>query len=437
MAAAMSRRIGARDKTTVMEEPSVTISSQAFTRICNAILALALIAAGLAGAGCAPDDDEDLVPGQFYPDAVLSVLDLPIVPYDYAGIELPAHFQRPEVLALDNTPADNPLSNDGATLGRVLFYDRHLSANDTIACASCHRQENGFSDPAEFSEGFEGGLTGRNSMSLANSRFYENGRFFWDERAATLEDQVLMPIQDQVEMGLTLDELVAKVAAQPYYPPLFQRAFGDPEVTSERIAAALAQFVRSMVSYRSRFDEGLAQVGDIAVAFPNFTDAENLGKSLFLDERGGCAACHLGNPPPPPGGPDRPLANQAVFFVLGPVNNGLDSDAVATDPGVGGHTGDPDDQAAFKSSSLRNIELTAPYMHDGRHTDLVKVIEFYSFGVQPHSNLDRRLRLPGSSEPRRLNLDNGEIAALVAFLRTLTDGPFISDPIYADPFRSQ
>lgn len=399
------------------------------------MLLLPIIALALPALGCEADGDP--APPSFYPDEVLQVLALPSVPYNYADIALPAHFLRPEVTRFDNSPPDNPISNDGATLGRVLFYDPTLSANDTVACASCHRQEYGFSDPDVFSEGFEGGLTGRNSMGLANARYYENGRFFWDERAATLEEQVLMPIQDPVEMGLSLEQLVQRVNSRPYYPPLFERAFGDSQVTSERISAALAQFVRSMVSYRSRFDEGIAQVRDISDEFPNFTEFENLGKELFLSERGGCAVCHLGNESPPPGGNPGQPANQAIFFVLGAVNNGLDSDATVTDPGVGGHTGDPDDAGSFKVPSLRNVELTAPYMHDGRHESLEKVIDFYSFGVQPHSNLDPRLRLPGSTEPRRLNLANNEILALIAFLETLTDGPFISDLRYGDPFRDR
>lgn len=402
-------------------------------RVTTSLISLALVAGSISA--CMPMDDGDLVPNRFYPEEVRQALDLPDQPYDYAGMPLPAHFQTPAVVALDNTPADNPITNDGATLGRVLFYDTRLSANDTIACASCHVQQYGFSDPNTFSEGFEGGLTGRNSMSLANARYYRDGRFFWDERAVTLEDQVLRPIQDAVEMGLTLEELVTKVENQPYYPALFERAFGDSEVTSERISMALAQFVRSMVSYRSRFDEGRAMVGDIMADFPNFTAEENQGKDIFMSERGGCAVCHMDNPPPGP--TPQPPPNQAIFLIGEPVNNGLDSDANVPDTGIGEQTGNPEDDGSFKSPSLRNVELTAPYMHDGRHTDLRKVIEFYSFGVQPHPNLDTRLRLPGSSEPRRLNLEDAEIDALIAFLETLTDLEFIGDRKYADPFRDR
>ncbi len=216
---------------------------------------------------------------------------MPATPYDYANPDLPAHFRTPPVRDLDNTPQDNPITDHGATLGRVLFYDTALSRNETVACGTCHQQAAGFSDTTQFSEGFEGGLTGRNSMGLSESRWYATGRFFWDERAATLEEQVLGPIQNEVEMGLTLTELVERVSTRPYYRELFIAAFGDDEVTTERIARALAQFVRAMASYRSRFDEGLAAAGSIRGEFANFTAEENLGKHLFLQPRTACVAC--------------------------------------------------------------------------------------------------------------------------------------------------
>ena len=177
--------------------------------------------AGSDGDDGSGDSGEDTVgSSDAYPPEVDEHLDLPWPPYDYDEA-LPAHFDTPAVRAMDNTPADNPITDAGATLGRVLFYDRSLSANFSVSCSSCHGQDSGFTDPATFSEGFEGGLTGRNSMSLANARFYAPGHFFWDERADTLEDQVLMPIQNEVEMGLTLEELQQRVAEQPYYPALF------------------------------------------------------------------------------------------------------------------------------------------------------------------------------------------------------------------------
>ena len=360
----------------------------------------------LASAACAtepPPEPGTADDAPSLPPEVTAALDLPATPYPYASVVLPAHFQSPLVRAMDNTPADNPISDDGATLGRVLFYDRALSQNRTIACASCHDQAHAFVDPARFSVGFDGGHTTRNSMPITDARFYQNGRFFWDQRAATLEAQVLMPIQNAVEMGLTLDELVARVGAAPYYPYLFERAFGDAAVTTDRIAKALAQFARSLVSYRSRYDAGLAAAGDVMPPFPGFTPEENLGKDLFL-RRGGCASCHLFAGPPRPG----PRPNQAVFFIDIATVNGLDATTGVDDRGAGDVTGRPQDLGRFKSPSLRNAAITAPYMHDGRLATLADVVEHYRTGVQPHPNLDPRLRdprhrraAPRGAHPRR------------------------------------
>jgi cytochrome c peroxidase len=366
-----------------------------------------------------------------YPAEVTDVLDLPWPPYDYDP-ELPAHFNTPAVRDLDATPANNPITDDGATLGRVLFHDTALSANGTTACASCHLQSDGFADPVTLSEGFEGGLTDRNAMSAADARWVANGRFFWDERAQTLEEQVLMPIQNEVEMGMTLAQVIERVESEPYYPVLFERAFGDPEVTTERIAFALAQYVRATSSYRSRYDDALANAGSILDDFPEFTAQENLGKQIFLGPAGACAPCHLGNLGPPPM-PGVAPGNQAVFLLVAPANNGLDVDTTM-DPGVMTTTGDPLDDGKFKSTSLRNIARTGPYMHDGRFATLEEVVDHYDNGVQPHPNLDPRLRDP-QGMPRRLNLDDNAKAALVAFLETLTDDALGEDPRFADPFR--
>mgnify|MGYP000418655042 CR=1 FL=1 len=173
-----------------------------------------------------------------------SVINIPEEPFDYINLNLPSHFINDmpgqplptSINGLDNTPNDNAITNEGATLGRVLFYDKSLSANKTIACASCHKQDKGFSDEAILSVGFDGGLTGRHSMTLINSRFYQRGRFFWDERATTLEEQVLEPFQDPVEMGMTLEQVVSAVQGQDFYPELFENAFGTQEINSDRIS---------------------------------------------------------------------------------------------------------------------------------------------------------------------------------------------------------
>ena len=343
---------------------------------------------------------------------------LPEVPDNYSVLSLPAHLLAPVITGQDNTPADNPVTDAGATLGRVLFYDKRLSANNTIACASCHQAAHGFADPKPLSTGFAGGLTGRNSMGLTSARYYPRRSFFWDERAATLEDQVLMPIQNTVEMGLTLDELVAKVSEEDYYAELFTAAFGDATVTSGRISRALAQFVRSIVSSKSKYDEG------VPIGFSNFTAEENLGRQIFRGQvgRATCNACH---------GTDN--------FVPGNLNNnGLENPSV--DLGVGGITGVAADIGKFKTSSLRNIELTAPYMHDGRFATLEEVVEFYNSGVTANPNLSAPLRnppgTPGAGQPLRLNLTTAQKAALVAFLKTLTDRSVTTDARFSDPFRS-
>ncbi|SHK21764.1 cytochrome c peroxidase [Maribacter aquivivus] len=343
-----------------------------------------------------------------------SILNLPDSPFNYANILLPDFFFDNDVRDEDNTPNNNSTTDNGATLGRVLFYDKNLSMNNTISCASCHIQENGFSDPNALSTGFNGELTSRNSMGLANARFYENGRFFWDERAVTLEAQTLVPIQDLVEMGLTLPELEEKLTQQPYYAALFTNAFGDETITSNRVALALSQFIRSMVSYESKFDDGLAQTQDIDDNFPNFTTSENRGKQLFMSNQTRCFDCHATN----------------VFVGDDARNNGLD--ATITDLGVGGITGNNNELGEFKVPSLRNIALTGPYMHDGRFETLEEVIEHYNSGVQNNPNLDNRLTQ--GNNVRRLNLSDTDKQALVDFLNTLTDDEFINDEKYASPF---
>lgn len=345
---------------------------------------------------------------------VENALTLPAAP-NYANPVLPPSFRQQPILGQDNTPANNPVTDAGAALGRVLFYDKRLSQNRTVACASCHQQQHGFSDPAQFSTGFAGGLTGRNSMGLANARWYQRRAFFWDERAATLEIQVLQPIQNAVEMGLTLPELESRVAAEPYYQQLFTNAFGSPQVTSDRISRALAQFVRSIVSTRTKYDTGAA------TGFTNFTAQENQGRQLF-NGAAGCAACH---------GTDN--------FVPGPAinNNGLENPY--TDKGLGEVTGRAQDEGLFKVPSLRNIALTAPYMHDGRFATLEQVVEHYNSGVVNHPNLSPPLRnppgTPGAGQPRRLNLTTAQKAALVAFMKTLTDDTLTADARFSDPFK--
>lgn len=354
-------------------------------------------------------------------DTLSKYLDLPATAFNYSNISMPAYLVAPPIQGQINTPANNQITDWGATLGRVLFYDKTLSKNKTISCASCHEQAHAFSNITALSKGFDGGSTGRNSMSLVNAKYYPNGRFFWDQRANTLEQQVLMPIQDLVEMGLTLDTLVKRIQEQPYYPILFTKAFGNSSINSDLISKALSQFVRSIVSYQSKYDQGRQALPTIPApppnaAFSNFTAQENRGKEIFLSPIGGCAPCH----------------GSETFTAPQEKNNGLD--AMTTDRGFGNVTNNPADNGLFKVTSLRNVELTAPYMHDGRFSTLEQVIEHYSSGVKNHPNLSPQLKLP-NGQPRLSNLSNADKAALVAFLKTLTDANVTTDVKYSDPFK--
>lgn len=345
------------------------------------------------------------------------VLRLPPTPYKYADAsqQYPRYYTDPAVPGsakpADNTPANNAISDNGATLGRVLFYDKTLSRGLNVACASCHQQSHGFSDPGRFSTGTHGGLTTRHSMGIGNTRYYQNGRMFWDERSATLEDQVLQPIQNSVEMDMTLPEVIQRMQGTNYYPSLFQKAFGSVDITSDRISKALAQFVRAIVNYRSKFDSAIDANG-VPHFQTVFTPQEFLGMRLFQPVQGlpnisrGCDRCHTGV---------AQISTQAR-------NNGLDLNT----PGGG----------RFKSPSLRNIAVRGPYMHDGRFPSLNAVVNFYNNGVQNNPALDPIMRDPATGQPRRLNLTPTEVDALVAFLGTLTDSGVATDDRFSNPFIS-
>lgn len=353
---------------------------------------------------------------------------LPAAPFNYSSIMLPTHFLSggfpgpPPPINSDNTPATNPTTDAGATLGRVLFYDKSLSINHTVSCSSCHDQADGFSDSDTLSVGFDGGLTRRHSMGLSNARFFAPGSFFWDLRAATLEDQVLMPLQDAVEMGMTLGEVTTRIDQRDFYGPLYAAAFGDDTVTSDRTSKALAQFVRSMVSYQSRYDAGRALVANSFTDIPTFTAQENQGRRMFMNPPPlgglGCIACHQ--------------SDAQINTPTGPTNNGLDLDT-SSDEGVFETTGVNADKGKFKVPSLRNIALTAPYMHDGRFATLSDVLGFYSTGIQLHPNLHPVLG-GGSGQAQQFNFTAGQTAALLAFFDTLTDNVFVTDPKFSDPF---
>jgi len=338
---------------------------------------------------------------------------------NYASPTLPAYYDA-TVTALDNTPAGNAVTDRVATLGRVLFYDRQLSVNNAISCASCHQQAFGFDDPARFSTGFSGtAFTSAHAMRLGNIRYYRPGSMFWNKRAASVELQASQPIINPVEMGWDtaaggIDALVRRLQALTYYQDLFTFAFGSSTVTEARIQQALAQFERAMISSNSRWDTAYAAVFNAAApnrnlnaAFPGFTAQEERGKTLFMTGPGaggaGCAACHV-----PP----------TFALAANSDSNGLDA----------GET------VIFKSPSLKNVALSRAFMHDGRFATLDQVVEHYNSGIQAGPALDNRLRGPGGA-PQRLNLTAADKAALVAFMQTLTDTTLTADPKFSDPFR--
>ncbi len=343
--------------------------------------------------------------------AAKHILKFPSTPYRYANIDLPAHFTQPS-RNHDNTPPDNPLTDDGATLGRVLFYDTRLSANNTTSCASCHVQARAFSDPKRFSTGFHGATTDRRAMPLVNLRYYQPARFFWDERAGNLEEMVLLPIQSRIEMGQDMPRVVDTLARDAMYPMLFARAFGDRQITQQKIGKALAQFVRAIVSYQSRYDEGRARAFSAREDFDNFTRQENRGKALFMRN---CATCHMND-------------GNEHFFVPTPANTGLRRADLTADAGVADVTLRNADIGSFKSPSLRNVEVTAPYGHDGRFATLDSLIDHYS----DNPIFDPSLGYMGPVGP--LKFTTSEKASLVAFLKTLTDGVLLADPRFANPF---
>lgn len=339
---------------------------------------------------------------------------------NYSDPALPAYFDE-TVAALDNSPAANAASDRVATLGRVLFYDLRLSTNDRASCASCHQQALGFTDSMRFSNGIIGAATtDAHAMRLANVRYWQPGTAFWDRRAANVEAQTSQPFHSLVELGWGgdaggFDDLIRKMEGIPYYPDLFEWAFGSPEITEPRIQQALAQFVRAMVSSSSKWDEGYAQVFSHGAPsraldrdLPNFTAQEDRGRHLFMtptaEGGAGCSACHLP--------PTFALSADAR-------SNGLDA----------GET------RLFKAPSLKNVGLTGPYMHDGRFATLAEVIDHYDHGIQNGPALDPRLRPDGRSQ--RLDLSGADRATLVAFLMTLNDPSLTANERFSNPFRRQ
>lgn len=359
----------------------------------------------------------------------------------------------PSYITKDNS-GDNPITNKGATLGRVLFYDTQLSTNNAISCASCHKQENAFSDPSRRSTGVNG-LTARHSMRLINTRFSEESKFFWDERASSLEVQSTSPIKDPIEMGFSgtdgqpsIDDLLLKMKELPYYPILFKNAFGTEAITEVRMQLALAQFIRSIQSFDSKYDMGRAQVSKDSDNFPNFTEDENIGKAKFLGDftyeiqsytyttrlgvertdqfamrngQGmGCASCH-----------------RAPEFDIDP--NSLNNGQIST---INDRT--QLDTVVHRAPSLRDLfkangAFNSTFFHIGAGVevskDVLPILEHYKFipilGPNQRS-VDPRLHPEGF--PIHLNLSDQDRKQLSAFLLTLGGTQVYIDTKWSDPF---
>lgn len=364
---------------------------------------------------------------------------LPSTVYDYKGRfdQIPTNFN----------PSITPINNDLATLGRVLFYERKLSANNTVSCGTCHQQGKAFADGLSSSAGLAMGKTPRNSPTICNVT--RQNRFFWDGREDTLVNMVLKPIGNHIEMGIAdINTIVPKVQSLDYYKPLFTKAFGDESVSKNRIALALQEFVSSIVSFESKQDQenNMMNFADI------YSIDERVGRQLFMVSLP-CASCHTGD--------------NFVFGWAGSQFQNIGLEEHYTDKGAtfmnGG--GQADMEGFFKVPTLRNIALTAPYMHDGRFKSLEEVVEFYTQNIQAHPQLSGNLQtgfwgggiflpnFPGDQdiehlakvesnatagkfgEPLRFTLSDYQKKCLVAYLKTFTDTKMITEPMYSDPFR--
>ncbi len=400
----------------------------------NAIL---LLAAVLLWGACQKNDFITVRDGNEIPEELIAFENFLDLPPNFASYErtLPKYLQ-----VLGQVPS--PTHNGKATLGRVLFYDKNLSLDNKVSCGSCHKQALAFSDDSPTSEGINGLKGTRNAMALGNvasfSAHYNqntgnNALLLWDNRASNVAAQSTLAFLNDHEMGMTMQGVVDRIKAQPYYPYLWKKVYGDFEVSEQKVLDCLSEFVGAIGSVDTRFDFALEKAngdlnapitvtlvsaiyyGDtttVLTPIPGMTLEEMRGRDLFVAN---CSKCHS---------PLKPF--QEVMEAC----NGLDMSYA--DSGKGALTGNPADNGVFKSPSLRNIALTAPYMHDGRFATLEEVVDFYSTGVKPHPNLHPAMLHNGSA---KLNLSPTEKNQLIAFLNTLTDRSLTLDGRFSDPFK--
>jgi cytochrome c peroxidase len=318
----------------------------------------------------------------------------------------PYELQIPQGFPKMILPDDNPMTVEGVDLGRRLFYDPILSADNTQSCATCHAPEFSFTDNGrQFSIGIDGIEGTRNAMAVINAGWMPT--LFWDGRRISLEDQALEPVPNPIEMHQSWPEAMSKLNAHPDYPDYFYQAFGTKNIDSNMVTKAIAQFERTLISSNSKYDQYLR--GEVQL-----TQAESKGFEIFFTEKGDCFHCHT-----------TILYTDNLFH-----NNGLDAEF--TDKGLFDVTGNENDKGKFKTPTLRNLEFTAPYMHDGRFATLEEVIDFYSHQVQWSPTIDPLMK---KVDQGGIQLTEEEKEYLIAFLKTLTDTTFNNNPDYADPFK--
>lgn len=349
-------------------------------------------------------------------DILQKHLNLPEEPYNY-DIKYPDYI---------TTNVRTQINFDQATLGRVLFYDKNLSSDKTVSCASCHKQELAFSDDVAFSQGVESRATQRNSIALGSvinfnlyygSHVFGSIPFFWDNSAMTLQNQSKKTIANPNEMNMHMADVVARVNELPYYKPLIKKAFSSKDVaTEEEILDALAEFVNSITNYNTKFDyavsahfrkKGNTQIEDIIL--PELTSEENQGKDFYLKN---CASCHG----TVAGRPGQTAANNGLYTYYQDKGAGIQG------------------KASFKVPTLRNVLRTAPYMHDGSMATIDDVLEHYSQGIKSNSGLSENLKGP-DGKPIRMNMSQQQKENLKAFLATLNDDQVLHDERFSDPFR--
>jgi len=369
--------------------------------------------------GCQTDQSE-LISSSNYSEAEYKIIS--------SQLDLPEEVLHYNSIVSESTKE----ANHKATLGRVLFYDKALSSDGNVSCASCHNQKLAFADNVKLSQGANGNLTKRNSIALGSLRNFgvhyddsdadrDTPGLFWDERAGSIKEQLKQTINNPHEMDMELSELVSVLEAKDYYNVLFEKAFGQAEINEDYILESIEAFVNSISSTNTKFETALLQdlnyiTGDSIVGEINNQE----GLSLFTSHCSGCHSNTINHP-----------FEESTPEIINMANNGLE--ILNEDKGAFMHTLNPSDIGKFKVPGLRNIELTGPYMHDGRFETLEEVVEFYNSDVQMQDNLHPLLKSGNSA--KKLNLTESQKQSLVGFLKSLTDTKMISDVKWSDPFQ--